>query len=405
MKLFSFIGAGSLIWILGHVYLWHRLVRPARANLSRAQSRAIVVLFVLLGVGGPLSMMMRRLPTSPWVSGSRYVGYVILGLVALVFSFTLLRDLVWGVLALAQRLSAAWRRRRAVEGAAGGLSLLPVDPERRRFLFNATSAGVLATASAGTGVGYWMARRRPPVKHIDVPVEGLHPDLDGLRIAQLSDVHVGPTVTAEDLSAMVDAINAEAPDVVAITGDLVDGFPDQMGEDISALSRLQTKLGAYYCTGNHEYYWDGPGWCEVVASNGVRVLNNEHVVIERGGAKLLIGGVTDIRAGNRAPGHETNPHGAMAGAPEVDYRIALAHQPTSVYEVSKAGFDLQLSGHTHGGQFFPFMLFVGLVHPFVAGLHAFEAMQIYVSTGAGYWGPPMRLGVSSEIPVLTLRRV
>jgi predicted MPP superfamily phosphohydrolase len=136
----------------------------------------------------------------------------------------------------------------------------------------------------------------------------------------------------------------------------------------------------------------------------MRVLNNAHDVLTIDGARLVVGGVTDYRAGRRIAGHESDPHKAIAGAPPADFRLLLAHQPKSVWEAAKAGFDLQLSGHTHGGQFWPWSLLVGMAHPFSRGLHDYEKMKIYVSCGTGYWGPPLRLGAPSEITLLTLRK-
>jgi hypothetical protein len=158
-------------------------------------------------------------------------------------------------------------------------------------------------------------------------------------------------------------------------------------------------------TGNHEYYWDAPAWCAEVERCGMKVLNNANELVRHGDATLAVGGVTDYRASRHDESQASDPHKAIVGAEDADFKLLLAHQPKSVYEAARAGFDLQLSGHTHGGQFWPWNLVVGLAHPFTAGLDVFESMKIYVSRGTGYWGPPMRLGAPSEITLLTLKRV
>jgi uncharacterized protein len=172
---------------------------------------------------------------------------------------------------------------------------------------------------------------------------------------------------------------------------------------MTALGRIRATYGAFFVTGNHEYYWDGLAWCAAIEAFGPTVLNNQHRCIERGGAKLLIAGVPDMTAGGRV-GHASDPAQAKHGAPSHDFSVLLAHQPRSVFAAAKAGFDLQLSGHTHAGQYFPMSVLIHLFQPYVSGLNLHENTQIYVSRGTGYWGPPNRAGSPSEISLLTLER-
>jgi predicted MPP superfamily phosphohydrolase len=185
--------------------------------------------------------------------------------------------------------------------------------------------------------------------------------------------------------------------LIALTGDVADGFPPALRHDVAPLAALHAPLGKYFVTGNHEYYWDAASWVRELEHLGFSALVNAHRLLRRGAARLLLAGVTDLSASGQVVGHASDPAAAVAGAPESDVRVLLAHQPKSAFAAHAVGFDLQLSGHTHGGQYFPFNLLVRLFQPFVAGLHRLEAMWLYVSRGTGYWGPPLRLGAPGEI--------
>ena len=256
------------------------------------------------------------------------------------------------------------------------------------------SLTVFTGAAVLTLVGLLQARR-PRVVRVAVPIRDLPSDLAGLRIVQLSDLHVGPTLRRQFVADVVARTNDLHPDLVALTGDVADGFVPEMREHVAPLAGLVAPLGAFFVTGNHEYYWDPLGWTRELERLGFAVLSNEHRLLVRGNGRLLLAGVTDLSA-------DSDPAAAMAGAPESDVRVLLAHQPRSAYAARDAGFDLQLSGHTHGGQYFPFNLLVRLFQPFVSGLHRLEQMWLYVSRGTGYWGPPLRLGAPSEITLLEL---
>ncbi len=265
------------------------------------------------------------------------------------------------------------------------------------------SAGVLAGTLVVLVLGSWHARR-PAVVRVEVPIADLPPDLEGFRIVQLSDLHVGPTLKRAFVERVVATANGLAPDLIALTGDVGDGFPLALRDELAPLARLAAPHGKYFVTGNHEYYWDAAGWVQELERLGFSALVNAHRVIRRGTAQLVLAGVTDASASRRVPGHASDPAAAVAGAPEGDVRVLLAHQPKSAFAARGAGFDLQLSGHTHGGQYFPFNLLVRLFQPFVAGLHRLEEMWLYVSRGTGYWGPPLRLGAPSEITLIQLTR-
>ena len=265
-------------------------------------------------------------------------------------------------------------------------------------LETASAIAVPLLAALATVVGFIDARRRPRVVDVEVPLPGLPPALHGFTIAQVSDVHIGPTIKRDFLRGIVEIVNSLQVDLVAVTGDLVDGSVEQLAAHVEPLSRLRARHGAYFVTGNHEYYSGAAAWITELRRLGLRVLLNEHVVLSHGGAPLLIAGVTDYGAHWFDPAHRSDPRAALAGAPtELRPRVLLAHQPRTAAAAADAGFDLQLSGHTHGGQFWPWNFFVRLQQPFTAGLNRLGALWVYTSRGSGYWGPPKRLGVPSEI--------
>jgi uncharacterized protein len=231
-----------------------------------------------------------------------------------------------------------------------------------------------------------------------VPIDGLPAALHGFTIAQISDLHVGPTVKAPYVRAVVERVNALKADAVAITGDLVDGRVRDLAPDVASLADLRSRHGSFFVTGNHEYYSGADEWIALLRQLGLRVLIDEHVVLDHGDARLVMAGVADYGARHFDARHRSDPGAAMAGAPRnAGLRVLLAHQPRSAEAAADAGFDIQLSGHTHGGQFWPWNLLVKLQQPFVAGLHRLRSMWVYTSRGTGYWGPPLRLGAPSEI--------
>jgi predicted MPP superfamily phosphohydrolase len=252
--------------------------------------------------------------------------------------------------------------------------------------------------------GFRSAMRLPPYKRITLRFPNLPPGLEGFRIAQITDIHIGAPLNRAQLAAIVAKTNALGADMIALTGDLVDGSVKTFASEVASIADLTAPHGVYFVTGNHEYYSGHQAWCEEVARLGLTVLNNEHRIVDRGGARLLVGGVTDFTGGQFDPSHASDPKKALAGAAQHDFRLLLAHQPKSIPAAREAGFDLQLSGHTHGGQFFPGPLFVGLFNPLAAGLGRFGKLQCYVSRGTGCWGPPFRVGAPPEITEITLAR-
>lgn len=300
-----------------------------------------------------------------------WVVYVALGTFACVFFYTAVADL----LALAGRVFERWA-----------------------FVIMAT----LTTVSVVVGV--FQAARGPKVYEVRIPIENLPSAFDGFRIVQVSDLHIGPTIGRAYAEKVVSMANGLSPDAVALTGDFIDGTVTRLRSAVEPLKNLRAAHGVFYVTGNHEYYWGAREWVEEFKKLGARVLLNEHVMIRKGGDEIVLAGVADEEAGGIVPEHASDPAKAVAGSPPEAVKILLAHRPSRYKEAAKEGFSLQLSGHTHGGQFFPWSLIVGMAYKFSKGLHRFENLWVYVSRGTGYWGPPIRFGVPGEVTVLTLKK-
>ena len=354
----------------------------------------------------------RVLPDLPGSATMRVAGSVLLALSFALMIVSLLGRMIWRR-PLADRIAApglfmaGFFSSLLVLTVLRDLMLLPASLLMSKPSFHMMQS-VSATLVVGLGVlatvvGFAGARRRARVVEIEVPLRNLPPALHGFSIAQISDVHVSTTIRRTYVERIVDAVNALKPDMIALTGDFVDGAVIELAPHTAPLQRLYAPHGAFFVTGNHEYYSGANAWATEFRRLGLRVLLNEHAVIEHNGVSLIVAGVTDFSAHHFDPAQRNDPQAALAGAPgNAAAKILLAHQPRSAAAASQAGFDLQLSGHTHGGQFWPWNLFVRFYQPFTAGLHRLNALWVYVSRGTGYWGIPNRFGAPSEITRLRL---
>jgi len=255
-------------------------------------------------------------------------------------------------------------------------------------------------------IGALVALRGPHVRHVDIAIEGLEPGLDGFRIAQVSDLHVGLSVRARYVERVAELVQELAPDMIAFTGDIVDGPVERLAADVAPLERLAAEGRAFFVLGNHDCYAGAAQWVAHFAAMGMRVLLNTHAIVAKGNACMLVAGVLDPAARSSGFRDGPRPDLAIAGSPPAAFRLLLAHNPKVAPLAERAGFDLQLSGHTHAGQFFPWTLAIHLVHaPHVAGLSRQGRMWVYVSAGTGTWGPPVRIGTEPELTLIRLVRV
>jgi predicted MPP superfamily phosphohydrolase len=276
------------------------------------------------------------------------------------------------------------------------------DPSRRTFVARLLAGLVLLVGGSASIAALRSGLGRVVIREIRVPLSRLPPDLDGTTIVQLSDVHVGPTIGLDFVREIVARTNALSPDIVAITGDLVDGSVRRLGGLVRPLSELRAKHGVYFVTGNHEYYSGAESWCRELTRLGIRVLRNERVEIGERHAGFTLAGVDDFSADRFGGDHGADLPRALDGRDPDRPVVLLAHQPRAIFEAERLGVSLQLSGHTHGGQIWPWKYLVRLQQPVVSGLARFGRAMIYVSNGTGYWGPPMRLGAPAEITKLVL---
>ena len=340
----------------------------------------------------PMGLVARRVAGRRFAGALAWAGLLCMGLFSSLFVLTLVRELL---LLAVSAIDWIWPAVLSLHGARADSAL-----------------AVPLLAAVASIWGFWNARRTAPVVRVDVPIANLPSVLEGFSIAQISDIHVGPTIKAGYLQRIVNRVNALDADLVAITGDLVDGSVKELGAHVAPLAQLSSSYGTFFVTGNHEYYSGAPAWIEKLRSLGIQVLMNEHVVIDHrldsqdvDAAQVVVAGVTDYTAHQFDQNQRSDPHAALEHAPEsAFFKLLLAHQPRSAPAAAAAGFDLQLSGHTHGGQFWPWGHFVRLQQPFTAGLHRLQQLWVYTSRGTGYWGPPKRFGAPSEITHLRLVR-
>jgi predicted MPP superfamily phosphohydrolase len=371
--------------ILGliHWYVWLRLV--AQPGLPPGARRGLTATFLLLFLGIPATIYASRVADPSIRRLVSMPGYIWMGTVFILFSLVAGLDLVRLVGVLVQHLVG---------------DVPPADPARRLTVARLFAGAVAILGSGGAALALRSGLGPFAVKEVRVRLDRLPKALSGVKIVQISDVHVGPTIGRAFVEDLVARVNALDPDIVAITGDLVDGSVAELREHVAPLEKLRTRFGTFFVTGNHEYYSGVESWCRELGTLGLRVLRNQHVTLgdERGNFDLA--GIDDHEA--RRFGGASDLSTALAGRDGSRELILLAHQPRAVLEARRHDVGLQLSGHTHGGQIWPWKYFVYLQQPIVAGLGRFGRTLVYVSCGTGYWGPPMRLGAPAEITQIVL---
>ncbi|MGC4806498.1 metallophosphoesterase [Micromonospora sp. DT233] len=422
----AFVAVVALVVGLLHFYLWKRLVKDTTGPGRWRRVGAVVALVLALLV--PATMIGTRAGLF-WLAWPGYLWlalmfYLVVLLLALEVPMLVAR------LALRRRVAAAEPTAAAPEpvpvGAAESTAAAPEpvlvgasgaadppaaaavdqpdhDPARRLLLARGAAIFAGLTAAGVTGYGVRNAMGPPHLDRVRIPLAKLPRGMDGLRIATVSDIHLGPLrgrVHTERIVAMINRLDA---DLVAVVGDLVDGSVAELGEAAAPLRDLRSRYGSFFVTGNHEYYSGVEEWVREVDRLGLRVLQNTRQEIVTPAGVLDLAGVNDVTAagtGLAAPADFTAALGDRDPSRPV---VLLAHQPIAAVEAAKFGVDLQLSGHTHGGQIVPFNLAVKLQQPVVSGLGEVDGTKVYVTNGAGFWGPPVRVGANPQVTLVELR--
>jgi predicted MPP superfamily phosphohydrolase len=375
---------GSAFLAATHYYIVRRLVLDA----GLAEPWRGLCLALVLGLGAtlvlqPLGERTLRPPLARLLAwpASLWMGFAFWILLQLLASDALL------ALAGAVARAAGDAPAEAVAEGAGPLRAAVV-------------AGVALVAGAA---GLRGGLRPPRLARVEIELERWPRALDGLRLAQISDVHIGPILGRRFAREVVRRVNELDVDLVAVTGDLVDGGVRQLRDEVAPFAELRARHGVFFVTGNHDHYSGARAWCERAAELGMRVLRNQRVEIRARGAVFDLVGVDDHRGDVLGRGGREDLDAALAGRDPARPAVLLAHDPSTFVRASARGIDLQLSGHTHGGQLWPFGWFVRLAVPFVAGRYRRGAAELYVSRGTGFWGPPMRLFAPAEIGEIVLR--
>lgn len=372
-------GVAFAIYAGAHYYTWARLIRAAA--LPAPWHLTLSVLIVALSISVPLAFLLMRL--MGW-SGSGVLLWPAFGWLGLLLFLLLILvgvDVTRGIAMIAIKLTGS-------EALA--------DPARRLFLSRTIAVGATALAAGLAGLSIYSAVAGPRLRRQRVTLARWPRALDGYTIAQLSDLHIGRTIGRSYVADVVRQINALSPDLIAITGDLVDGSPQRLGDAVAPVAELRARHGVFFVTGNHDHYSGVEPWLTWLRQRDIRVLRNERVRVGDGEDGFDLAGVDDSYFG-------ADVERALADRDPQRAVVLLAHQPQEIRSAAKLGVGLQLSGHTHGGQIWPFTWFARGLFRFVAGLFRVGETQLYVSRGSGYVGPPMRLGAPSEITLIELR--
>lgn len=394
-SMLMFAMTSVVIMTLVHYYLWRRLIHDT--GLRHPWRRVVTTFIVLGGVSIPFAMWTTRLLDARLGLYLGWPAFVWMGHLFLLFLGFLAVDAIRML-----RWSARHGRALIQSTPASVPETAPLDPERRRF-FARVAGGTVATAATGTlAWGMREALKELNVAEVPVTLPRLPAALDGFTIAHLTDIHIGFTISRGFIEGLVARTNALEPDLIAITGDLVDGDVPTLAHAAAPLGDLRARHGVFFVTGNHEFFSGAEPWVAELRRLGITVLRNQHVRIDQGNDGFDLAGVEDHDAA-RFGGEAPDLVKALAGRDPTRELVLLAHQPRQVRATDGHGVGLQLSGHTHGGQIWPWHYAAQAQQGFLAGLHRYRDTQLYVSRGTGYWGPPVRVGAPAEIAKIVLR--
>ena len=390
LSMVIWVSVANAVVLACYGYIWVRMVRDTELPAPWRALATGVVLTLALSI--PAGMFLGRALHLASFQSVTWIAYVSLGVMFLWI-------VALGTVDLGRFFHTILHQ---WTGVGWDLS----DPSRRQFLNRMLGGGSAALGATLGATSIWAALKDPQLKRVKVKLRKLPSSMSGLTLVQLSDIHIGPTVGQDFVQRLVNRINALKADLVVITGDLVDGSVEQLAHATAPLGQLQARYGTFFVTGNHEYYSGVDPWVRELRRLGIRVLRNECVTIgDPQGDCFDLAGIEDPTGRRFNPDAQGRGDVALAlegHKPEREL-VLLAHQPKSIHEAAEHGVGLQLSGHTHGGQIWPFTMIVSLVQPYVAGLAQHnEHTQIYVSRGTGYWGPPMRFLAPAEITHIEL---
>ena len=377
------------VFLLMHGYVGWRIIPTF--NLSPISSFVAYAITFFLGFLPLLPIILRiNGYESKLIDKISLIGYTSLGFFTLSFTFLLFKDFLFQLVSFINNIFNDQQI---------------VDESKRDFIKKSVSIGIIGLTGSATAYGFYNARKGPQVIKENIFLKNLPSEFENYKIAQISDLHVGPTIKRPYVEKVFDTIANVNPDMLAVTGDLVDGSVENLRSDLEPFKDMIARDGTFFVTGNHEYYSGVDRWLDETDRLGMTNLINSKTIIEKQGSEICIAGITDFRAHQIKKSHRSNPKSALNNVRKNVPKIVLAHQPNSIFSVHDAGADLQLSGHTHGGQFVPFNFPTKLANAYLSGLYDHDGTQIYVNRGTGYWGPPLRLGIPSEVTEITLKKL
>lgn len=376
-----------------HYYIWKRLVKDTALNPGLRFAGTISV--AALAISIPATMMTARMMSAETAKVVSFMPLLWMGTMLFVVTSLVMVDLFFLVRYLIGRFSSA----------AGDVATAPIDSEKRQSLKKIAAAGTLGLSGSLSAASFITVQKDATVIRQDIRLAKLPEALNGLRMVQISDIHIGLTLDGEYLSHVVSKVNSLKPDLIVITGDLVDGYVNTLQKEVRPLAALKAPQGVFFVTGNHEYYFRANEWTIFLQTLGILVLDNRAVEIGDVKHPLLLAGVNDYQANRFDDVEGLDLEKALAGRNAEQEVVLLCHQPKIIHDAAQADVGLVLSGHTHGGQIWPFNYLVRLQQPFLKGhIQYNHRSQLYINQGTGYWGPPMRLGTTSEITLITLHR-
>jgi uncharacterized protein len=383
--LIFFLIANLIVFSI-HYYLWIKIVKDT--GLKNYFRKTVTFLIVLLALSFPVAIVFARVFSIQLPYSLLWLFYLWMGTMMLLFFSLLFMDVIKLVYNISQKFSDRSNK--------------TIDNDRREFISRSLVSGTSLFVLIAAGISVRNCYSELVVKNIKISLTSLPEVFKGFKIVQISDLHIGKMMTKDGLQKVVDKVNNLKPDLIVITGDLVDGSVNRLLHEVSPINTLHGENGVFFVTGNHEYYNGVMEWTNVFLENGIEVLGNKSIKITRGNDFFYLSGVNDHSAKRFGKEHAADFKNTFSGLDKNKKKILLAHQPKAVNEASEYGVDLVLSGHTHGGQIWPFSYLVYLQQPYLKGLHKLNNTQLYVNQGTGCWGPQMRLGSFNEITEIIL---